>query len=144
MKALEALNNFICFWSKARVKYNHLSRDEENRETSGWFGKRAIAYSIIGLAFVALSLWAVSALWSHITNIDIADGQADFPIFSIIALIACAVVAVVCFFKCTIYALVLLRYQFRLNKRALRWGALITWLICIVGEIVIAILLFTA
>ncbi len=142
MKLLEAISNFICFWNKASIKYRKISGDEEKRAKSKYFGRSSMIYGIIGFVFVALALWGVSAILEHFSNMKLGDGQADFPFFSLVGLIFCALVAVTCFIKCTVYSLVLMRYQFRMNKLSIRWAALVMWFVCIIAEIVVAILLF--
>ncbi len=139
MKLLQAIGNFFRFWNKASIKYDSLKRDEEQRQTSGYFGRQAIIYSIIGFVFVALALWGVGATWEHLQSIEIG-GTYEFPFFSLVGLIFCAVFAFLMFIKCTLYSLVLTVYQFKLNKRAIRVAALLIWFACIIGEIVVAIL----
>ncbi len=144
MKLLQAIGNFFAFWNKANIKFSTLKRDEEKRDTSTHFGGWAIAYSIIGFVIVALCLWGVSAIFGYFSDgASVGNGQYDFPFLSLVVIIFCIIVAVVVFIKCLIYALMLVIYQFRLNKRGIRFVALFFWFAAVIGCIVIAVLVFT-
>ncbi len=142
MKLLELLGKLIAFWSNARVKYNRLKADEERRESSTYLGVQSIVHSVLGVVLFGLCLWGLSALFNHFTSIQLGDSEWGMPIFTVLGMLVLAVSAVVVLLKFTAYALVLMIYQFKLNKKPVRWVAFALWFVCIAGYVILFILFF--
>ncbi len=138
MKILE----FIFFWLRADRLYNRIKCDEEKSTTSTKLGVKSIIYSIVGLVFVSLCLWGVSACWERALATQIGNGTYEFPITMLALMVVIGFCALVIFVQTTLYALILMIYQFKLNGRGVRFVALATWVACIIGEIVLGVIFF--
>ncbi len=135
------LVSFLQFLSRANTRYNLIAQDPEKRDRSVRLAVDSIVFSIVGVVMVGLSALGFSALWKHLTSIELG-GTYEYPISTLIGLIAVSACAVYSFLQTSIYSLALLIYQFRLNKRAARWWALVIWILAIAGMIgsVVAVL----
>lgn len=133
---LKALSSFLTFWTRISCKYDRLRADDLKRDTSIALGVQSVLQSILCGGMSVLSLFGVYYCiygFSHGT----------FPIFSLIGLLVCAVAAVAFFVQGVIGALIYMIYQFKLNRRGVRWAALVVWFLSIAAIIVSAYLILS-
>lgn len=135
MKILELFFRFLFFWTPIARKYEMLKNDEERRPKSVTMGVRSIIQSVLCGIFTVLALIGLSFCIQNFT------GNGQMPIFTIIGGVAAVVAAVALFINGVIGGLIYMVYQFKLNKRAIRWIALAVWLVVIVAVIVFAVIL---
>ncbi len=139
---LKMIADLLNFWSRANTRYNLLKYDDEKCDTSIRLGVSATVYHIAGLVIVLLCAGGFFALWSHFASIQVGDGTYDFPFFSILGLILLAGSALIAFLQCAAYGISLTVYQFKLNSRSVRWVALGTWFLLVLGSIASVVTVF--
>lgn len=133
---LKALNAFFTFWTRIGRKYDRLRANDAKREKSIALGVQSILQSILCGGMSVLSLFGVYFCIYGFTH-------GTLPVFSLIGLVTCAVAAVAFFVQGVIGALIYMIYQFRLNRRGVRWVALVVWFLSIAAICVSAYLIFS-
>lgn len=141
MHLLKVIGGFFTFWVKASRKYRRLEENESKRETSSSLGVRAIVQSVVCGALTVLALLGLYYCTKNFVSIG-SDGGI-YPIITVIGMIATAFIALAFFVQGVGGALVYMIYQFKLNKKPVRWVALAVWLLVIVAIIVFAALTFS-
>ena len=133
---LKALGSFLTFWTRISCKYDRLRANDIKRDRSIALGVQSILQSILCGGMSVLSLFGVYYCiygFSHGT----------LPIFSLIGLFVCAVAAVAFFVQGVIGALIYMIYQFKLNRRGVRWAAFVVWFLSIAAVCASAYLIFS-
>lgn len=133
---LKALNAFFTFWVRISCKYDRLRANDLTRDKSIALGVQSVLQSILCGGMSVLSLFGVYYCIYGFTH-------GTLPIFSLIGLFVCAVAAVAFFVQGVIGALIYMIYQFRLNRRGVRWAALVVWFLSIAAICVSAYLIFS-
>ena len=142
MKIFQAFNKLFSFWTRGERKYSLIKNDEEKRDTSVKLGVRSIVESIYSGVLAVLFLLGLYFCVTNLINIKLGDGTYGMPILTIIGIVICAMCALVCLFEGMGGALLYMIYQFKLNKKPVRWVALALWLVMVVAIIVFAIIVF--
>ncbi|MGN0813246.1 MAG: hypothetical protein ACI4MQ_07050 [Candidatus Coproplasma sp.] len=142
MKLLGLIGKLICFWTRIEGKYKRIKDDEEKREASVKLGVRSILESVVSGAVIMLLLWGLYSCLNNFLNIKVGDGTYSMPVLTIIGIVVCGLGAVIVLFEGTVGALLYLIYQFKLNKKGVRWVALAVWLVMVAAIITFAIIIF--
>lgn len=133
MKVLKAIGKFFTFWNSISLKYDKLKNNEEKREKSVNLGVQSIVQTIL---FGALAFFAAWGFCICFKNFVSPEGVSSWwPVLSMIGFIVCGPVAVVSFIEGIIGGLLYMIYQFKLNKRAIRWVSLAVWILVFVAVI---------
>lgn len=119
--------------AKTRRVYDRLCNNE-HKEKSVRLGVRAIIYSLLIVLFAAL-LGLGFRLFTMV-----AGAQVGLIFITILGGIVCVVAGISGVFSSLFGALTATRYQFRLNKKAIRWIALVVLVLCAVAAVVVALL----
>ena len=125
MKILGLIGSFFCFTGKIRSKYERLRNDPEKKDESISLGTYSLSQSIICGFFVVLFILGLYACVKNLLDIRIGNGEYSVPLLTLLGVFVCGISAVVLFVKGIIGSLFYLFYQFKLNKRGIRWVALI-------------------
>ncbi len=125
-KLLNIFNESI----RTRRVYDRLTNDK-NKEKSVRLGVRAIIYSLIVVLFGAL-FGLGFRLFSMVEG-----AKVGLIIITILGGIMCVSAGVVGALSNLLGALSAIRYQFRLNKKSIRWVALIVLVLCVLATIVV-------
>ncbi len=133
MSLLRHLVDWLNFRSRANTRFNLISMSDK-REKSVYMGVSAIIYSLIALVFVAGSAFAFLLLWNHFTGIELG-GEYEFPIFTLIGMVFVVCIAIYTFLLGVFCSLVYIIYQFKMNKRAIRFVALVIYFLSIGGMV---------
>lgn len=141
MHLLKAIGGFFTFWMKAGRKYRRLEEDENKRETSSSLGVRSIVQSVVCGALTVLALLGLYYCTENF--VDIGNGGGIYPVLTIIGMVATAFIALAFFVQGVGGALVYMIYQFKLNKKSVRWVALAVWFLVIVAIVVFSALTFS-
>ncbi|MGN1060108.1 MAG: hypothetical protein ACI4QN_00095 [Candidatus Coproplasma sp.] len=142
MKLLQAISNMFSFWIRIEGKYSRIKNDEEKRDISVKLGVRSIVETIYSGILVILLLLGLYFCVNNLLNTRVGDGTYSMPLLTIIGIIVCGVGALICLFQGMGGSLLYMVYQFKLNKKPVRWVALALWLAMIVAIIVFAIIVF--
>lgn len=135
MGFLHILIGFFTFWTHIGVQYGLIKNNEERREKSVYLGVRSIIQTVICAALT------VGLLFGAVFLVRQLEGEAALLfIFIIIGIIACVAGALSALVQGVIGGLLYMIYQFRLNKRPIRWVALGVWIAAVVGMILFVIL----
>ena len=137
MGILNAVAHFFTFWVTAANRYNRLKANEEKREKSVSLGVRSIVTCIFTAAAAILCVWGLHACIGFLD-----DGSLGFVIVLILT-ICLAAVLIAALVQGLIGSLLYLIYQFKLNKRAVRWVALCVWLATLIAVIAVTVIIFT-
>ncbi len=132
---LQHLLEWLNIWSRIDTKYRLLKYDEDRRDTSVRLGVNAIIYSVLGLLFVIPCVAGFVVLWDHFTSIRLMDGTYDFPLFTILGMVVLVGTVVLLFFHTAAHSVTLTIYQFKLNRRPIRWAALGASCVSLIGMI---------
>lgn len=132
------MNSFLLFWVRAGRKYSKIREDERLREKSVRLGIRSIVQSIACAALMVLSIWLLTTC---LGNLQGSDNSFILNIAGVIIGAGCAVALLI---QGMVGSLIYLVYQFKLNRRPVRWIGLAIWIAALVAVIVIAVLLFAA
>ncbi len=135
MKIFELLYKFFIFWTNIISKYERLKCNEATRNKSVALGVQSIIQSVLCGIFTVLSL--LGLVWC----INNFTGGGLMPIFTLIGAVAAAAAAIGFFVWGVIGGLVYMIYQFKLNKRAVRWVALVVWIAVIVAIVVFTVII---
>ena len=135
---LSQILGIIKFWSEISFQYERIKSDPERREKSVFLGVRSIIQTIICAALAAASLYGGIYLLAHFSGAVYGPITLVFWIAGIALLFAAAVVSVL---TGIVGGLLCMIYQFRLNKRAVRWIALAVWIVAVLGAIAVVIAL---
>lgn len=147
MGLLSAIGSFFTFWIKAEYRYQKIKSNEQKKDKSVSLGVRSIIQSIICGVLVVLFLWGLVACIGHLSELNsgkVNGVSQGLPIITILGMVFTAVGALVSFVQGVIGGLVYMIYQFKLNKRAIRWVALVIWVLVIIAIITLAIILFAS
>lgn len=136
MGFFSALAHFFTFWTTAASKYKRLKANEEKRDKSVSLGVESIIHCISTVIVVLLCVWGLSACIGFLS-----DPSLGF-IMVLILTVALAAMIIVAIVQGFIGGLIYLIYQFKLNKRAVRWVALAVWLFVFVAIVVGTIIIF--
>lgn len=142
MKLLGLIGRLICFWTRIESKYDRIKDDEEKRDVSVRLGVRSIIESLVSGVFIILFLWGLYHCINNLLNIMVGDGNYSLPLLTMLGIVVCSMCAVIILFEGTFGALLYLIYQFKLNKKSVRWVALAIWLVMFVAIIAFAIIIF--
>lgn len=134
--------NFFTFWLVINRKYKKLEQNEEKKEKSIYLGVRSIVQSLICGVLVVLFLWGLQACFSSFSDITAGTSSGGSAILSIIGIVATAIGAVSCFVQGVVGGLLYMVYQFKLNKKGVRWVALAVWILVMIAIVVFACLIF--
>lgn len=132
------MNSFLLFWVRAGRKYSKIREDERLREKSVRLGIRSIVQSIACAALMVLSIWLLTTC---LGNLQGSDNSFILNITGVIIGAGCAVALLI---QGMVGSLIYLVYQFKLNRRPVRWIGLAIWIAALVAVIVTAVLLFAA
>lgn len=133
--------DFFAFWVKADRRYKTLCEDPAKKESSIVLGSRAIVSGIVGAAFAMLFLWGMRACFDHVAAVR-TGSVAGSPVLALIGLAACAAGALATLLRGIVGGLVYTVYQFRLNRRPVRWVALAVCLLCFAAVVVFSAVMF--
>lgn len=136
MSLFKLLGSFLTFWTRISCKYDRLRANDLTRDKSIALGVQSVLQSVLCGGMSVLSLFGVYYCIYGFTH-------GTLPIFSLIGLFVCAVAAVAFFVQGVIGALIYMIYQFKLNRRGVRWAALIVWFLSIAAICVSAYLIFS-
>lgn len=137
MGFLKAVGKFFAFWTKASNRYVRLKDDEGQRETSQTLGVRSIVRTLTGVVLFVALVWLLVACIGNFRSVQSGSG-GSLPILSIIGIVFGAVGALAAFVQGVLGGLIYLIYQFKLNRRPVRWIALSVWLLSLIGMVVFA------
>ena len=138
MGFIHLLIGFFTFWTHIGVQYAAIKNNEERREKSVYLGVRSIIQTLICAALT------VGLLIGAVALVGLLEGEAALLfIFIIVGIVACLIGALSTLVQGVIGGLLYMIYQFRLNKRPIRWVALGVWIAAVVGMIVFVILYVT-
>lgn len=136
MSLFKLLGSFLTFWTRISCKYDSLRANDSKRDKSIALGVQSVLQSVLCGGMTVLSLFGVYYCIYGFTHLTL-------PIFSLIGLFGCAVAAVAFFVQGVIGALIYMIYQFKLNRRGVRWMALVVWFLSIAAILVSAYLIFS-
>lgn len=105
--------------------YDRLARSEK-RDDIVRFGVSSIVYSIIFLAAMIGAAFLIKTMTT----------DSGMALVGIILTVCCVLIAL----PMLLYAVVALIYQFRINKRAIRWVALVLLILALIAAVVAVIL----
>lgn len=142
MKLLQAISKAFSFWIRVEGKYSRIKNDEEKRDISVKLGVRSIVETIYSGVLAILLLLGLYFCVNNLLNIRMGDGTYGMPLLTILGIIVCGMCALICLFEGMGGALLYMIYQFKLNKKPVRWVALAVWLAMMVAIIVFAIIVF--
>lgn len=134
MKILKMIGKFFTFWNSISLKYDKLKNNEEKREKSVNLGVQSIVQTILFGILAFLAAWGFCICFKNFVSPDSVNSW--WPVFSILGFIVCGPVALVSFVEGMIGGLLYMIYQFKLNKRAIRWVALAVWIFVFVAVVV--------
>ncbi len=141
MAILSGIGSFFTFWLRAGRKYKSLKNNEEKRDKSVSLGVRSIVQTLICGVLAVFCIWGLSFCAQNLNAVLTGSSDAGFPILSIIGVAAFGLATLALFVQGVIGGLIYLIYQFKLNKRAIRYVALVIWLLAIIALIVFAVLM---
>ncbi len=133
--------DFLRFWLRTERRYKKIRNDEKLRPNSVRLGVQSITESIVFAVLVSLCIWLLSLCAENYQSVSAGAG-GRLPVLSIIGMAAAAIAAFILFVRGMIGALICLVYQFKLNRCAVRWIALIVWILAIAGIIIFAAMIF--
>ncbi|MDE5721413.1 MAG: hypothetical protein K2I30_01550 [Clostridia bacterium] len=136
MGIFNAIAHFFTFWITAANRYNRLKANDEKREKSVSLGVRSILTGIFTGVVTLLCVWGLHACIGFLN-----DGSLGFIIVLILT-ICLAAVLLAALVQGFIGSLLYLVYQFKLNKRAVRWVALAVWLAVLIAVIAVTLVIF--
>ncbi|MCQ2556084.1 MAG: hypothetical protein MJ149_02005 [Clostridia bacterium] len=119
--------------AKTRRVYDRLLNNQEKKEKSVRLGVRAIIYSLLVVLFGAL-LGLGFKLFTMV-----AGAEVGLIFITILGGIACVVAGISGTLSNFFGALSATRYQFRLNKKAIRWVALVAVVLCALAAVVVGL-----
>ena len=119
--------------AKTRRVYDRLTNDP-NKEKSVRLGVRAIINSLLIVLFAAL-LGLGFRLFTMV-----AGAQVGLIFITILGGIMCVAAGFVGALTSLLVAISATRYQFRLNKKAIRWIALVVLILCALAAVVVGLL----
>lgn len=135
-----AIGRFFAFWTRATRRYDKLKNDERLRESSADLGVRAIVRSLICGALFCGFIWLAALCVKDFQSVQAGNGGT---LLSILGIVVGLLGAFFTFVQGAIGGLIYLVYQFKLNRKPVRWVALAVWLIVVVGTVVFAVLMLT-
>ncbi len=115
-----------------RVNYNRISADPERKQKTMLFGVYSIIMSVAMAALFILCVWGTLACVDALDGNDLGLSKLAVGAF-IIVLVICAVILLA---EYVCGGLIGVVYQFRCNKRPIRWVALAVFVATAVGMIV--------
>lgn len=134
---MSGINRFFTFWLSADRKYQSIKNDKEKRKKSVSLGVQSIVQSILCGALVVLLLLGFVPCYHYFF------GDEGGRIFALVGMILCAIMALLFFIQGVIGGLIYMVYQFKLNKRSVRWLALLVWILVIIAVVFFLIWTFT-
>lgn len=130
MELLSAIGHFFTFWLNISSEYDRIKSNEEKREKSVRMGVRSIIQTITCSILAVLSIIGAVFLFNNATS------GGHLPIFSLIGGLACVGVALSTLVQGVVGGLLYMIYQFKLNKRGIRYAALVVWLVMVCAIII--------
>lgn len=116
----------------SRVNYNRISADPERKQKTVFFGVYSIIMSVAMATLFLLCVWATIVCVNALGGNDL--GLSDLAVGAfILMLVICAVILLAEYICGGLIGVV---YQFRCNKRPIRWAALAVFVATAVGMIV--------
>ena len=122
------------------VRYNRISADPERKQKTVFFGVYSIIMSIAMGALFVLCVWGTLACVDALDGNSLGLGELAVGAF-IVVLVICAVILLAEYISGGLVGVI---YQFRCNKRPIRWVALAVFVATAVGMIVGVILVLQA
>ncbi len=123
-----------------RVKYNKICAEPERKEKTVFFGVYSIIMSIAMAALVILCVWGTIACVDALDGNDLGLSELAVGAFILMLAICAAILLAEYIFG----GLIGVVYQFRCNKRPIRWIALAVFIATAAGMIAGIILIFNA
>lgn len=120
------LLHFLGYWIKIREHYDRICEDGTRRETSISMGVRSIVQTLICTALTVACFYGGVWMATHFFTVTYELFTFIFWITAVVGLFAMMAFSV-------LFGIVggffYMYYQFRLNRRAIRWIALVVWII---------------
>ena len=130
MKLLGVIWHFFTFWVNISSEYNRIKSNEEKREKSVRMGVRSIIQTIICSALSVLAIIGAAICFGNVSR----GGQ--LPISSVIGAAACLAISLSLLAQGVVGGLLYMIYQFKLNKRGIRYAALVVWIAMVCAIII--------
>ncbi|MCH5351489.1 MAG: hypothetical protein J1F39_05950 [Clostridiales bacterium] len=135
---LPQIFGFLRFWTSISNQYERIKSDPVRREKSVSMGVRSIIQTLLCAVIAAASFYGGIYIATHFIG---AVYEVITLVFWIAGVAAMFLVSAMSVFMGIIGGLMYLIYQFRLNKRAIRWIALVVWIIAVIAAVAAVIVL---
>ncbi|MCH5158448.1 MAG: hypothetical protein J1F33_04525 [Clostridiales bacterium] len=135
---LTAIFGFLRFWTSISNQYERIKSDPVRHERSVSMGVRSIIQTVLCAVLAAASFYGGIFVATYFIG---AVYEVITLVFWIAGLVAMFLVSAMSVIMGIFGGLLYLIYQFKLNKRAIRWVALAVWIIAVVAAVAAVIFL---